>query len=263
MELVAESGLCAVLSGDGGDEAFAGYPTLLAHQLAPLASRLGGALDGLVSRLPVSQEGVSRDYMAKRFMQGLGLPWARRHQVWMGAWLPEELGVGPEDPVWSVVDAHAAAAEAADPQSRALYLDARMYLSDGVLVKVDRASMALGVEVRSPLLDRGVVELAASVPLAHKWSPRESKIVLRRAAAGLLPEETLHRKKQGFGAPVGPWLRGPCQGLLASVEDAIGDLVSPELWRRVVREHLDGVADHRRRLWSGIMLARWRWSRWH
>lgn len=258
MELVQEAGLKAVISGDGGDEAFAGYPTLRAHQLAPLLERTGGLLDSVASRLPVSLEGVSRDYMLKRLGSGLGLPWARRHQVWMGAWLPAELGVGPEDPVWSVVDAHAAAAEAGDPASKAMYLDARMYLSDGVLVKVDRASMAHGIEVRSPYLDRGVVDLAASIPLAHKLGPRESKIVLRRAAATVLPPETINRKKQGFGAPVGPWLRGPCAYLLDGVEDQIADLVVPDAWRAAVREHREGSADHRRRLWSAIILARWR-----
>ncbi len=263
MELVQEAGLKAVISGDGGDEAFGGYPTLRAHQLAPLLEPAGGLMRGLASRLPVSLEGVSRDYMAKRLALGLGLPWARRHQLWMGAWLPDELGVGAQDPIWSVVDAHAAAAAEADPASRAMYLDARMYLSDGVLVKVDRASMAHGIEVRSPYLDRGVFELAASVPLAHKLSARESKIVLRRAAASVLPPETLARKKQGFGAPVGPWLRGPCAHLLAGVEDTLADLVPPATWRQIVREHQEGSADHRRRLWSGIILARWRRGPWH
>lgn len=257
-ELVREAGLKAVISGDGGDEAFAGYPTLRAHQLAELVSPGRALLQGLADRLPVSLEGVSPDYMAKRFAAGLGLPWARRHQVWMGAWLPDELGVGADDPVWSVVDAHASAAEGADPASRALYLDQRLYLSDGVLVKVDRASMAHGVEVRSPYLDRGVIELAASIPLGHKLHARESKVVLRRAAEGLLPPETLQRKKQGFGAPVGPWLRGPCASLTDGVEDVIADLVPPERWRRAVAEHREGRADHRRRLWSGIILARWR-----
>jgi len=262
MELVRESGFKAVISGDGADEAYGGYPTLRAHRLASGLAPFNGLLRALSGRMPVSLEGVSRDYMARRFTDGLGLPWARRHQVWMGAWLPEEIGVQPDDPAWQVGDAHAAEASSADPACRALYLDARMYLSDGVLVKMDRASMAFGVEVRSPYLDRGAFELATSIPIGHKLHARQDKVVLRLAASRVLPPDVINRKKQGFGAPVGPWLRGPCAHLLDGVEDALADLVPPERWRQVVAEHSSGIADHRRRLWSGIVLARWRRGPW-
>lgn len=260
MELVREAGLKAVLSGDGADESFAGYPTPLAHRLAPLAAPFQAPLTGLVERLPVSREGVSRDYMARRFVAGLGQPWARRHQIWMGAWLPQELGV--QDGVWAVVDAHAAVAAAADPVSRALYLDQRLYLSDGVLVKVDRASMAHGVEVRSPFLDHGIVELAASMGVSHKLRGRQGKVVLKRVAATLLPPEIVHRPKQGFGAPVGPWLAGPGQGLLRDLPETLGDLVPAPHMARIVQEHVEGKADHRRRLWSALVLSRWRQGPW-
>lgn len=262
MDLVREAGFKVVISGDGADEAYGGYPTLRAHRMATGLSPISGLLRALSGRMPVSLEGVSRDYMARRFADGLGLPWARRHQVWMGAWLPEEIGVQPDDPVWKVVDAHAEAARHLDPACRALYLDARLYLSDGVLVKMDRASMAHGIEVRSPYLDRGAFELATSIPIGHKLHARRDKVVLRLAASRVLPPDVVNRKKQGFGAPVGPWLRGPCAGLLDGVEDAIADLVPPERWRQAVSEHKAGIADHRRRLWSGIVLAHWRRGPW-
>lgn len=262
MELVAESGLRCVMSGDGADEGFAGYPTCRAHQLAPVASPAAGLLQRITGRLPSKSEGVTADYMARRFSLGLGLPWARRHQVWMGAWLPDELGLGPDAPVWGPVDAHAAAAEDADPASRALYLDSRLYMSDGVLVKMDRASMAHGIEVRSPFLDRSMVELAASIPIGHKLKGRDTKHVLRIAATGTVPESVLRRPKQGFGAPVGPWLRGPCKGLLEGVGDRLSDLIPTEHWRRVVEEHSSEKQDHRRRLWSAIILANWREGPW-
>lgn len=260
MELVAESGLKAVLSGDGADESFAGYPTCQAHKLAGVGSLLRGPLEGLLRRKPASQGGVSRDYMARRFAQGLGQPWARRHQVWMGAWLPEELGA--DESAWELVDGWARLAEGSDAVGRALYLDQRLYLAEGVLTKVDRASMAHGVEVRCPFLDHGVVELAADMSSGMKLRGRTGKAVLREVARPLLPAETLARAKQGFGTPVGPWLKGPAAGLLDGLGEGLEDLIPAATLARCVEEHRQGKADHRRRLWSALVLARWRAGPW-
>jgi len=260
METVQHAGLKCVLSGDGADESFGGYPTLQAHRLAALAEPARRGLRRLVALLPTRHDGVTRDYMARRFVDGLGLPWARRHQVWMGAWLPRELGLdrsGAGD-TWSVVDAHAAACAQTDPASRALYLDQRLYLSDGVLVKVDRASMAHGVEVRSPFLDHLLVELAAQIPIGMKVRGSEGKRILKEAVADVVPAAIRARKKQGFGAPVGPWLRGPCAHLLDDLPAQLDDLIDPAHMRRVLDEHARGAADHRRRIWSALVLARWR-----
>ena len=261
MEGVAAAGVKCVLSGDGADESFGGYPTITAHVLA---DRLGAGrwLRPLVGALPVRHEGVTRDYMARRFVAGLGHPWHRRHQRWMGAWLPEELGwqPGTATRVNRVVDRHAAVANRStqDPAARALYLDQRLYLAEGVLVKVDRASMAHGVEVRSPFLDHFLVELAASIPMGFKVRRGEGKRILKQAVRDAVPAGVLSRKKKGFGTPVGPWLRGPCRALLDGVETQLEDLIPPDTWRRLRAEHDAGDADHRRRLWSGLCLARWR-----
>lgn len=256
MEMVREAGVKCVLSGDGADESFAGYPTYLAHRLAPVARPAAGLLSRAARRLPTRHEGVTADYMARRFTEGLRLSWAHRHQHWMGAWSADELRPSPA--LGSIVDAHAALAGDTDMVSRAMFLDQRMYLADGVLVKVDRASMAHGVEVRSPFLDHTMVELAASIPVGHKLQGRTSKVVLKRAVADLLPTETVGRKKKGFGTPVGPWLRGPCAHLLDGLPDALADLVPPDTLARTIREHDAGTHDHRRRLWSALVLARWR-----
>jgi len=246
------AGFRCALSGDGADELFGGYPTVFAHQLAPLLQPVAGALRRLTERLPVRYDGVSLDFQAKALASGLGLPWARQHQRWMGAWAPEELEAGPA--VWAAVDAVAAEAPA-DRGARALYIDQRLYLPEGVLVKVDRASMAHGVEVRSPFLDHSVVQLAADIGLGHKVRGREGKRVLRAAMAGLLPEATLHRKKKGFGTPIGPWLRGPARGLLHRLPQRLADWIPQETLQRVIGEHERGQRDHRRRLWSALILA--------
>ena len=126
--------------------------------------------------------------------------------------------------------------------------------------------MAHGVEVRSPFLDRTVVELAADMSIAMKLRIRpggiETKRVLREAVADLVPAEVLARPKQGFGTPVGPWLRGPCRHLLDGLVESVEGLVPSDPLRAAVRDHLDGRADHRRRIWSALVLGRWRVGRW-
>lgn len=263
MRSVRAAGFKCVQSGDGADESFGGYPTYLAHQLAGPAALAKAPLRRLVRRLPVRHEGVTAGYMARRFVDGLGLPWAQRHQLWMGAWRPDEVGAQPPD--WDTVAAHAQAAEAgpaADAVSRAMYLDQRLYLSAGVLVKVDRASMAHGVEVRSPFLDYRLVELAADIPADMKVRGRQTKVVLRHAVSEWLPEATVNRKKKGFGSPVGPWLRGPCADLLDGLPEQVEGLLPPDAVRACIAAHADGRADHRRRLWSALVLARWRTGEW-
>ena len=259
MAAVQAAGFKCVQSGDGADESFGGYPTYLAHRLARPAAPAAGLLRRVARRLPVSDRGVTPDYMARRFVEGLGRPWAERHQVWMGAWLPEEVGAQEED--LALVRRHAQDAERggqADAVSRAMYLDQRLYLGEGVLAKVDRASMAHGVEVRSPFLDYRLVELAAGIPTAMKLRGGERKVVLRRAAAAWLPPETAGRKKKGFGSPVGPWLRGPLGHLLDGLPEAVEGLLDPQQVRAVIAQHRAREVDHRRRLWSAVVLARWR-----
>lgn len=192
--------------------------------------------------------------MARRFVDGLGQPWHRRHQIWMGAWLPEELHTCPE--AWDRVDSLASSA-GSDSIGRAMYLDQRMYLSDGVLVKVDRSAGAHGIEVRSPFLDHSIVELAAQMGTAHHIQGTEGKRVLRSAVSSLLPDSILSRPKKGFGAPVGPWLRGSSRHLLDRLPERTADWIPAEACSRAISEHLAGTADHRRRLWSAIVLANW------
>jgi asparagine synthase (glutamine-hydrolysing) len=255
MALVQASGFKCVQSGDGADESFAGYPTHLAHQVAGIASPAQSLLRRIAGALPTTENGVSTDYMARRFVDGLGTPWQRRHQIWMGAWLPAELQ--PDDSVWREVDAHAAAVAQADAVSRALYLDQRMYLGDGVLTKVDRAAGAHGVEVRSAFMDHAIVELAAQIGIRHNLRGFANKRVLRAAVADLLPEATRNRKKKGFGAPVGPWLRGPCTYLLDGLDERLADWIPGARLQTCISEHRAGIADHRRRLWSALVLAEW------
>lgn len=261
MAAVQEHGLRCVLSGDGADEAFGGYPTLLAHRLAPVARPARGLLARAARSLPTRHGGVTSDYMARRFAHGLELPFGRRHLDWMGAWSADELFPG-DDLLTEVLEEHCSPTVATSTAARAMYLDQRTYLPAGVLVKVDRAAMAHGVEVRSPFLDHRITELAAQIGDGHKLHGRRDKHVLREALRGVLPEAVRRRPKKGFGGPVGPFLRGPGRALLDGLEDVVPQLVPAASVRRARAEHLNGTADHRRRLWSLVMLRGWMESRW-
>jgi len=259
---VHQAGFKAVLSGDGGDELLGGYPTYLAHRWAHLARPWRRPLGRLARRLPVSHDNVSLDYKIKRMVAGLDHPIQRRNQVWMGSFLPSELPASLAGDPWAEVDAHAQRLAGLDPECAAMALDQRLYMGDGVLVKVDRASQANSVEVRTPFLNHGFVQLAASVPAGMKIHGQTTKWVWRRAVRHILPPALLDRPKKGFGTPVGPWLRGPLAFLLDDLAERVEAWLPPAQVQGLIREHQQGTANHRRRLWTLIILGRWLHGPW-
>lgn len=264
-EQVAAAGFKVALSGDGADEHFGGYPTYPAHSLARASRPAHGVLGQLVKRLPASTSNLSKTYQARRFLAGANLGTARRNQVWLGAFLPEEIQtilVDPGDP-WGATDQWAVeSARAPQPGQQAMFLDQRLYLAEGVLQKVDRASMAHGLEVRSPFLDHDLVDFASRLPQKALWRGHQSKVIMRKMLKDKLPADILKRPKKGFGTPVGTWLKGPCAGLLNDLEDRLEGLIHPEPIRQIVCEHQQGVQDHRRRLWTLLVLSRWAQGPW-
>jgi len=254
MKTISDAGFKCAISGDGADEILGGYPTYFAHRLALPAGPAKGLLNRVVSRLPVNMSGVSQDYMAKRFVDGLGHPWQRRHQIWMGAWLPEEIQA--PDTIWQRFDQCGSLA-GNDPISRAMYLDQRTYLSDGVLVKVDRAAGAHGIEIRSPFMDHSLVELCAQMGSGHHIRGAQTKRVLRKAMSDELAPSITSRQKKGFGSPVGPWLKGSASHLLEGLPEAMSTWIPPDTMKLYIDQHRNGEADHRRRLWSALIFSLW------
>jgi len=260
------------LGGDGSDELLAGYPTFPAEQVARLyrVPRLlhEDVLAPLADRLPVSTANFSFDFKLKRFLRGARLPTELRHPVWLGSFRPDEqkrlLDRVPPDPfaehrqIWE-------GAPSRRPLERLIYLYVKTYLQDDILVKVDRASMACSLEVRAPFLDADLTDFLGRVPPTLKLRRLETKHLLKRAMRDVLPPGIAARPKKGFGIPIAAWLK-------TDLRDALLDELSPDRLRRqgifepaevqrLVSQHLSGVADHRKPLWTLFVFQLWhrRW----
>lgn len=265
------------LGGDGADELLAGYPTFAAERAARFFRRLPRPARGLagaaVGRLPVDHRNFSFDFKLKQFLRGAGEAAPLAHQRWLGSFSGAEIGrLLAFDPGIDVEAEHLERARAlteaarVDPLTRSLWLYQDTYLPEDILTKVDRASMACGLEVRAPFLDAELVDTIQRLPAAFKYGRNQTKRLLKRAAAPRLPASILSRPKKGFGIPVASWLRGPLGPLLDRLLDPghLGrqGLFRPEEVARKVREHRDGTHDHRKPLWTLLMFQLWqeRWA---
>ena len=270
----ARKSVTVALSGDGGDEVFAGYPTYQAHKLARAWQRTPGVLRGavraVVDGLPVSHDNLSLDFKLKRFVAGAMLDPVERHALWMGSFTPadqrdlltpEALGRLSVPPSYGAMHRIAEGVPATPWLHQILYLDLKGYLAEGVLQKVDRASMACSLEVRVPLLDRRVVEVAASLPPEMKLRRFTTKHVLKWLLRKQLPRDIVRRRKHGFGVPLARWFRTDLRPLVHEVceETALrrAGLVQPEYVSTLVGEHMRGEADHRKKLYTLLVLVLW------
>jgi asparagine synthase (glutamine-hydrolysing) len=270
---LARRDVTVALSGDGGDELFAGYLTYKADKIARYYRRLPKAmtarfLPSLLRLLPQSEHRMPLAFKARRFSDNVLQRPGRSHYLWRVVLREErkarlihpDLLAGLADS-YITHEAHYHAGAGFDPLTRFQYTDTQVYLADDVLPKVDRASMAHSLEVRVPLLATPVVEYAFSLPGQVKMPGYQPKQLMREAMAGLLPPEIVRGRKKGFNAPLAGWLRTCLQPL-------VDDYLSPDTVRRqgylradevtrLVRRHADGVADHSRELWAVLVLSMW------
>jgi asparagine synthase (glutamine-hydrolysing) len=263
-QLAAED-VKVALSGEGGDELFGGYYTYAADLLAERFGSVASQLRPLVERLPTSTRKASLDYRAKRFVRAAHLPPLERHHGWKEIFTPDaraELrgarnGFDPVD----VLRTRFAETEGAELLARLQDVDLGTYLVDDLLVKTDRASMAHSLEARVPFLDPIVTSFALALPTKQKVRGLRKKIVLRKAAAPLLPREIVHGRKRGFSIPAAAWLRG-------ELEPFARETLSPETLRRqgffraepaqrLLDEHVAGMEDNSRQLWGLLAFTLW------
>src|SRR6266511_648710 len=270
---LARRHVTVALSGDGGDELFAGYLTYQADKIARYYRRLPRALTARVAPallrfLPRSNARASFDFKARRFVENAIEDPGRSHYLWRVVFreahkvrlLRPDLYAELAD-TYDTHEAHYRASASFDPLTRFQYTDAHVYLPDDVLTKVDRLSMTHSLEVRVPLLATPLLEFAFSLPGRLKSPGLRPKWLLRQAMAGLLPPETVAMRKKGFNAPLPRWLRGVYRPL-------VREYLSREILQRqgyfrfdevdaIVDRHLRGTAEHAREIWILLLFTMW------
>ena len=263
------------LNGDGGDESFAGYERYSAMLIAEQYKRIpkllrNGLIEGPINLLPTSELKRSRLRDAKRFLKAANLPRTKRYQRWMTTFdaaakseiytadFRSSLGVREDS---AILDKWFTRANGSGVLDAAMLTDQMTYLPNDLLVKVDIASMANSLEARSPFLDHKVIEFAASLPESLKMRRFETKSLLKKVAARLVPREVVYRRKMGFGVPVGKWFRSEMKDfvrdVLLSPPALRRGVVNPEAIERYVHEHTTGRRDHSFQIWTLLMLELW------
>jgi asparagine synthase (glutamine-hydrolysing) len=265
---LARSRVTVALSGDGGDEVFAGYPRtqefaqqekLKAMMPSGLRTAVFGPLAALYPRLDraprflrakATFEAFAADSVEGYFRSVTFLPTPLRRRLYSGDFARRLAGYGAVDSLREIAARH----PQNDARALAQYLDLKQGLTGGMLVKVDRASMAASLEVRAPLLDHTLVEWAAHLPDAAKHGPGGGKQALKQAMEPRLPHEILYRRKQGFSTPLAGWLRGGLAGRVNALAQesriAASGLFDLSFVRTMTDQHLSGRYDHGRALWS-------------
>jgi asparagine synthase (glutamine-hydrolysing) len=263
------------LTGDGGDELFAGYDRYRAVKLAGWFDRLPRGVASLAAaswwqRLPTSPRQKSLARRMQRFAAALSQPPARRYYDWISIfnesrraelYREEFLGSLPDSDPFEFLSRAFARCGGRDQVTAASLADLVTYLPCDLLTKVDTASMAHGLECRQPFLDHHVVELAAEMPLALKMRFWRGKRILRETFGGLLPPAIFRRRKMGFGVPLAHWFRHELRDFAREVlldPATLGrGFFRPEAVEKLVNEHLSSVFDHSHRLWALLFFELW------
>ncbi len=262
------------LGGDGGDEIFAGYPMYFGHKMADIYDSIPSFLrsvviEPIVKNLPVSTRNLSFDYKAKRFVAAAKYDTVTRHHSWFGSFsideqkylLTENVLVNSSSDIYAGPRNLLEICDAADQIEQMQYLDINYYMAEDILTKVDRASMAVSLEIRAPFLDPRVAQFAASLPLEYKLKGNKGKYILKKAVEDLLPKSILRRPKKGFGIPISDWLKGRLNplmhDLLAAERLKDQGLFEAAYVQDLIKEHEKGVASHHKQLWTLLVFQLW------
>jgi asparagine synthase (glutamine-hydrolysing) len=271
---LAASKVKVALSGDGGDEIFAGYDWYKASKADAYYHRLPCTLRNSIgyvaNAVPPSKKKKGLVNEIKRFVEGANNPDDLYHIRWQYFITDSErkslvsdehqksdLQVGPS----GLINFYYTQNSAPDRLSREQYVDLKMYLPDDILVKVDRMSMANSLEARVPFLDYTFVEFAATIPSDLKLRGLVSKYILKKSMGKLLPHEILYRKKQGFSIPMKNWLKDELQGLMSELlspgrirEDGF---FNEDYTKKIIQQHIEGKRNNAHQIWSLMLFNLW------
>jgi asparagine synthase (glutamine-hydrolysing) len=258
---LASAHVKVVLTGDGGDELFGGYRRYVAEQFAPGYQRLPRAL---TRALPGAVERLPRLRRTKQLFTSLAeRDPALRYASWLTVFTPELMAdvlVTPHSQA-DVYRPHFAASRGADRLNALMYADVKTWLADDYMEKTDKATMAWGLEARTPFLDPRLVELALRIPARAKIRGVSTKLILRRAVGDLVPPAVLRKRKHGFSVPTDAWFRGE---LAAFARDVLLDertrargVFAPAAVERLWREHREGRQVRDTALWLLLVFELW------
>ncbi|HMF51957.1 MAG TPA: asparagine synthase (glutamine-hydrolyzing), partial [Candidatus Saccharimonadales bacterium] len=270
---VARERVTVALSGDGGDENFAGYRRYYFDRrenalraVLPAATR--GPIFGTLAALYPKADWAPRIFRGKATFENLARSPIEAYFRSVSALRPElkaqvlhpELlqQLGGYDSL-DVLRYYYDKADTKDPLSRIQYVDIKTYLTDDILVKVDRASMAHSLEVRAPILDHKLMELAASIPSSLKLRGTSGKFIFKKALERILPKNVLQRRKMGFAVPLAKWFRGELKDFAHSAIFARNQsaFLNEDTVKQVWREHQGGLRDRSTELWTMLMFRLW------
>jgi len=270
---VARRHVTVALGGDGGDESFAGYRRYMLDYnenrlRGHLPPALRSAVFGPLGRWYPALAWAPRVFRGKATFQSLSRTPLEGYFNSVSYFRPGEKNrlftpefeksLGGYDSM-EVFSEHFNRADTDDPLSRIQYLDIKTYLPDDILAKVDRASMAVSLEVRAPLLDHQLMETVAQIPSSLKLRGRSGKYIFKRAMASILPDDILHRRKQGFAIPLGRWFRQELREvtektLFGSTDGILDSTFLKKIWD----QHQRGRYDRSAHLWAVLMFRKWK-----
>lgn len=262
------------LGGDGGDEIFAGYPMYYGHKMARVYDSIpqflrSGVIEPIVNSLPVSNSNLSFDYKAKRFVAASKYDAVTRHHSWFGSFsideqnelLNKDILAKTSGEIYREANDLLKLTDAESEIERMQFLDMNFYMAEDILTKVDRASMAVSLEVRAPFLDPRIAQFAAQIPLEYKLKGNKGKYILKKAVAPLLPKNILQRPKKGFGIPIAEWLKNRLNplmhDLLAPERLEKQGLFNSDFVQKIIKEHETNYASHHKQLWTLLVFQLW------
>jgi asparagine synthase (glutamine-hydrolysing) len=271
----ARKNVTVTLSGDGGDEIFAGYPTYIADKIHSYTRHMPLWTVNIVEKavnkfLPVTFDKVSLDYKIRQFLKGQHLSPARAHCFWRLIFSEREKQellnpdlskiVSESDP-FNYYEPFQQETASCHYLDQAMYMDIKTWLVDDILVKLDRMTMGHSLEARAPMLDHRLVEFAASLPVSMKLKGFRTKHLLKKSQTPFLPGRVIDRSKKGFNAPVSHWINTALLADIEQIAEGCGglfdEILAKDKIRSLCNEHKAGIRDNGLKLFSLIVLKLW------